>query len=64
MNTEQLIKKNREDERKTLAVRSASRLGNLAANILANKLDYAASSALLVAEAEKYEHEAQELEHV
>ncbi|WP_237386180.1 DUF2732 family protein [Xenorhabdus sp. Sc-CR9] len=64
MNTEQLIKQNREDERKTLAFRSASRLDSLAAHILNHKLDYAASAALLVAEAEKYEHEAQELNHV
>lgn len=64
MNTEELIKKNREDERKSLAERSVSRLENLAAHILANKLDYAASAALLESEAADIERQAQEWNYV
>ncbi|WP_391528151.1 DUF2732 family protein [Photorhabdus akhurstii] len=64
MNIEQLIKRNREDERKILAERSSSRLLKIAAHIVAKKLDYAASSALLNSEAKKIELEARELESV
>ncbi|CAM4070312.1 DUF2732 family protein [Xenorhabdus thuongxuanensis] len=64
MEIEQLIKINREDERKNLATLSISRLENLAAHILANKLDYAASAALLESEAADIERQAQEWNHV
>ncbi|PHM73690.1 DUF2732 family protein [Xenorhabdus kozodoii] len=64
MDIEQLIKINREDERKAMAERSASRLENIASHILANKLDHAASAELLMSEAENIEHQAQELEYV
>ncbi|TDB52612.1 DUF2732 family protein [Photorhabdus luminescens] len=64
MNIAQLIKRNREDERKISAERFSSRLLKIAAHIVANKLDYAASSTLLNSEAEKIEHEARELESV
>ncbi|MEQ1974995.1 MULTISPECIES: DUF2732 family protein [Xenorhabdus] len=64
MEIEQLIKINREDERKNLATRAASRLENLAAHILSNKLDHAASAELLRSEAENIEHQAQEWSYV
>ncbi|WP_038188513.1 DUF2732 family protein, partial [Xenorhabdus bovienii] len=64
MNTEQLIKINREDERKILAGRSASRLRTLSSYMRANRMNYVAACELLDSEAEKIEHEAQELNHV
>ncbi|MEQ1968682.1 DUF2732 family protein [Xenorhabdus nematophila] len=64
MDIEQLIKINREDERKSLADRSAARMRMLSAYVRANRLDAVVVSELLDGEAEKIEREAQELEYV
>ncbi|WP_338804824.1 DUF2732 family protein [Xenorhabdus griffiniae] len=64
MEIEQLIKINREDERKNLATLSVSRLEKLAVHIRANKLDHVASAELLMSEAENIERQAQEWNYV
>ncbi|MCC8379547.1 DUF2732 family protein [Xenorhabdus sp. PB30.3] len=64
MEIEQLIKINRADERKALAERSASRLRTISSHVRAKQLDYVSVCELLVGEADKIEHEAQELEYV
>lgn len=58
------IKANREDERKTLIDGFASRQRLIASKILSEKLDYAAAHQLLMCDAERFENEAGELNHV
>ncbi|WP_426577151.1 DUF2732 family protein [Xenorhabdus stockiae] len=64
MEIEQLIKINREDERKALAERSASRLRTISSHVRANQLDYLAVCELLAGEADNIERQAQEWNYV
>ncbi|PHM38562.1 DUF2732 family protein [Xenorhabdus innexi] len=64
MEIEQLIKINREDERKALAERSASRLRSLSSHVRAKQLDYVAVCELLAGEADNIERQAQEWNYV
>ncbi|NHB96692.1 DUF2732 family protein [Photorhabdus stackebrandtii] len=61
---DQLIKKVREDERKHYADLFSSRLAKLSAHVLKNKMDHAASAALLQRESESVERQAQEWHYV
>ncbi|WP_445496422.1 DUF2732 family protein [Photorhabdus sp. SF281] len=61
---EQLIKKVREDERKHYADLFSFRLAKLSVHVLRNKMDHAASAALLQSESENVERQAQEWYYV
>lgn len=58
------IKANREDERKSLLNHFADRQRKLALKILIEKMDYATAYQLLTNDADQFEQQAGELNHV